>query len=167
MLFRSMQRYVTDLKTRFGETFNEVLTVSVMALTKSLKDANGEVSELSKNNQLEEWGHNLASTFVWLANTVSNANTVLVKAWAWADHRQARDDLVSKFDVQARANYDDKSIAAPERTRRAVRIEAGLQSELAQEYADYVSQQAKLTGEFDRFTKAEEIGRASCRERVF
>ncbi|WP_312435391.1 hypothetical protein [Janthinobacterium sp.] len=151
----SMQRYVTDLKTRFGETFNEVLTVSVMALTKSLKDANGEVSELSKNNQLEEWGHNLASTFVWLANTVSNANTVLVKAWAWADHRQARDDLVSKFDVQARANYDDKSIAAPERTRRAVRIEAGLQSELAQEYADYVSQQAKLTGEFDRFTKAE------------
>ena len=40
----SMQRYVTDLKTRFGETFNEVLTVSVMALTRSLKDANGEVS---------------------------------------------------------------------------------------------------------------------------
>ncbi|MGV8870859.1 MAG: hypothetical protein ACOH2S_28445 [Janthinobacterium svalbardensis] len=151
----SMQRYVTDLKTRFGETFNEVLTVSVMALTHSLKDANGVVSELSKNNQLEDWGHNLAATFVWLANTVSNANTVLVKAWAWADHREARDNLVGKFRLQARANDADNSIQEPERVRRAARIESGLQSELAQEYVDYVSQQAKLTGEFDRFTIAE------------
>ena len=151
----SMQRYVTDLKTRFGETFNEVLTVSVMALTSSLKDANGEVSELSKNNQLEDWGHNLAATFVWLANTVSNANTVLVKAWAWADHREARDNLVGKFRLQARANDADNSIQEPERVRRAARIESGLQSELAQEYVDYVSHQAKLTGEFDRFAIAE------------
>lgn len=151
----SMQRYVTDLKTRFGETFNEVLTVSVMALTRSLKDANGEVSELSKNNQLEDWGHNLAATFVWLANTVSNANTVLVKAWAWADHREARDNLVGKFRLQARANDADNSIQEPERVRRAARIESGLQSELAQEYVDYVSHQAKLTGEFDRFAIAE------------
>ena len=151
----SMQRYVTDLKTRFGETFNEVLTVSVMALTRSLKDANGEVSELSKNNQLEDWGHNLAATFVWLANTVSNANTVLVKAWAWADHREARDNLVGKFRLQARANDADSSIQEPERVRRAARIESGLQSELAQEYVDYVSHQAKLTGEFDRFAIAE------------
>ena len=69
----SMQRYMTDLKTVAGETFLEVLTVTVMGLTKGFKDANGEVSELSKNNQLHEWGSTLAQVFVVVADNVNNA----------------------------------------------------------------------------------------------
>ena len=69
----SMQRYMTDLKTTVGETFLEVLTVTVMALTKGLKDANGEVSEMSRNNQLHEWGSTLAQVFVVVADNVNNA----------------------------------------------------------------------------------------------
>ncbi|QYG08048.1 hypothetical protein [Janthinobacterium sp. PAMC25594] len=152
----SMQRYVTDLKTRFGETFNEVLTISVMALTRSLKDANGEVSELAKNNQLEDWGHNLAATFVWIANTVSNANTVLQKAWAWANWKQRDDAVREDFHKKLIDNNADGSINNDERRRRAIRIESVAKSEFAQEYADYVAGQAKLTSEFDRFSKAEE-----------
>jgi hypothetical protein len=69
----SMQRYVQDLKTVVGETFLEVLTVSVMALTDSLKGANKEVSELSRQNQLHEWGAGIAQVFVSVADNVSNA----------------------------------------------------------------------------------------------
>ncbi|MGK5050787.1 hypothetical protein, partial [Janthinobacterium sp. RB2P8] len=69
----SMQRYMTDLKTVSGETFLEVLTVTVMALTKGFKDANGEVNELSRNNQLHEWGSTLAQVFVVVADNVNNA----------------------------------------------------------------------------------------------
>ncbi|MDO8033577.1 hypothetical protein O3297_09125 [Janthinobacterium sp. SUN128] len=69
----SMQRYTQDLKTTIGEIGLEVLTVSVMALTKGLKDANGEVSEMSRNNQLHEWGTTLAKVFVMVADNVNNA----------------------------------------------------------------------------------------------
>ncbi|MBB5610439.1 MULTISPECIES: hypothetical protein [unclassified Janthinobacterium] len=157
----SMQRYVTDLKTQFGETFNEVLTISVMALTRSLKDANGEVSALSKNNSLEEWGHGLASTFVWLANTVSNASTVLQKAWAWADLKTEQGRILDSYEDKIDANASDGSIGADERKRRYDRIKAQGASELAQSKAEYEVRQAQLTDGFDRFEKAEDARNAA------
>lgn len=55
----SIQRYVQDLKPTFGEGFTEVLTVAAMGLTAGLKDASGEVTEMSKNGQLHDWGRSL------------------------------------------------------------------------------------------------------------
>lgn len=153
----SMQRYTQDLKTKFGEVFNETLTIGVMALTDHLKDTNGMVSELSRNNQLEEWGHTLTKVFVTLANEVGNAYTTFAKFDTWARHLDARKAINADFDAKSKANSDagaplgDSAIF--ERNRR---IESLRQAALAQENVDYVTAQANLSGNFDRFAKAAE-----------
>lgn len=73
----SMTRYLEDVKVKSGEVFNELLTVGVMAFTEQLKDANGELDEMSRNQQLAEWGNDLAATMVTLANQTDNYVTVL------------------------------------------------------------------------------------------
>ncbi|RFP19194.1 hypothetical protein D0T23_05295 [Duganella sp. BJB475] len=152
---KSMQRYTEDLKTVIGETFNEVLTIGVMALTDSLKDANHEVTELSKNNQLKDWGHGLAEVFVYLANKVSNASTVLQQAWAWADHKSAADDISAKYEAQIQ---DPKTQGAvfdvSGRNDRIRRIKSERDAALAEETVAYVTHQAELSSQYDRFSKA-------------
>ncbi|MDQ1921623.1 hypothetical protein, partial [Massilia pseudoviolaceinigra] len=152
----SMQRYVTDLKTTVGEVGLDVLTVAVMAMTRGFKDANSEVTELSKNGQLHEWGHSLAGVFTGLANTVSNAFTTMQKVKAWADHKTAGDRINSEFD-EKRGNADEGlgfwDISGQIQSRK--RIESLRQAALAQENADYEVQQAELSGKFDRFEKAQ------------
>lgn len=68
----SMNRYIDDLKVKGGEVFNETLTVGVMALTRGLQDANGEIDEMAKNKQLHEWGQSLVEIFVELADVLNN-----------------------------------------------------------------------------------------------
>lgn len=74
---KSMQRYTEDLKTVLGETFNEALTVGVMGLTAHLKDANGEVSELSKSGELKAWGESITNVLVSVADNANNAYQAL------------------------------------------------------------------------------------------
>lgn len=68
----SMNRYIDDLKVKGGEVFNETLTVGVLALTRGLQDANGEIDEMAKNKQLQEWGQSLVEIFVELADVLNN-----------------------------------------------------------------------------------------------
>jgi hypothetical protein len=153
----SMQRYVSDLKTTFGETFSEALTIGVMALTDNLKDVNGEVSQLAKNGQLAEWGHDLTKLFVTLANEVSNAFTTFQKFDAWARHLDARKAINADADAQSKAVSDSgNGMAEKGAVDRIKRIEAMRQSALAQENADYVAHQAELSGNFNRFQRAAE-----------
>jgi hypothetical protein len=153
----SMQRYVSDLKTTFGETFSEALTIGVMALTDNLKDVNGEVSQLAKNGQLAEWGHDLTRLFVTLANEVSNAFTTFQKFDAWARHLDARKAINADADAQSKAVSDSgNGMAEKGAVDRIKRIEAMRQSALAQENADYVAHQAELSGNFNRFQRAAE-----------
>ena len=69
----SMTRYLDDLKLKAGEVFNEVLTVGVMAFTVGLKDANGQISELSQKNQLQQWGRDVTDMFAFLADAGMSA----------------------------------------------------------------------------------------------
>lgn len=151
----SMQRYVADLKTTFGETFNEALTVSVMAITSGFKDANREVSDLSKNNQLHDWGRSLAGIFVTLANTVSNAGTTMQKVNAWADHKAKRGEINDEFnDKASKADAGLGFWDLPGQIAARRRVESLRQAALAQENADYEAQQLDLSSKFDRFNKA-------------
>ncbi|PLY41154.1 hypothetical protein CSZ94_17135 [Janthinobacterium sp. ROICE36] len=151
----SMQRYTQDFKTTFGETFNEVLTIGVMALTDHLKNSNKEITALSKNNDLEEWGHSLTRIFSSIGNTVDNAVTTFQKLKGWTDHKTAQDHINTDFDAQSKANSDaggawgDKAIYEREK-----RIESMRKAALSQENVDYVTHQAELDGHFDRFAKA-------------
>jgi len=95
----SMQRYMTDLKTVAGETFLEVLTVTVMALTKGFKDANGEVSELSRNNQLHEWGSTLAQVFVVVADNVNNAFSAMKLLGAAGSYASKASEIHTQYTI--------------------------------------------------------------------
>lgn len=152
----SMQRYVDDLKVKFGETFNEVLTVGVMGLTQGLKDANGEVSELAKSNQLEEWGHGIAKVFVGIAGTVDNAITYIQKFDAFARHMDARTAIGRKYDSQvADTFFTSDALAHPiDAFNKGKRIDASRQAELAEENVRYEQEQKGLTANFNRFDKA-------------
>jgi hypothetical protein len=141
----SMQRYVDDLKTKFGETFNEVLTVSVMALTSGLKDANGEVSELAKNGQLAEWGRDLASIMVGVANAIDNILNGAKMAGTWAAHFKASGDI----DTQFGRKYGD---ATTDQQRQKVRNEWS--AALTEEQSQYEAAQVALAGQADRFQRS-------------
>lgn len=71
---RSSTRYIEDLKVIIGETFNESLTVGVMAFTSSLKGANGEVSALAKDQSLKQWGESVTDTMAFAADAVASAS---------------------------------------------------------------------------------------------
>nr|WP_315249324.1 hypothetical protein [uncultured Duganella sp.] len=151
----SMQRYTQDLKTVIGETFNETLTIAVMAVTDGLKGANKEVSELSKNQQLHEWGKSLADVFVWVGNKIDNAVTAMRQAAALADHSFSRDGINAKYDAQVVApEAQGAFLDVAGRNQRIQRINAARAAELAEENAAYTAEQAKLAGQYDRFEKS-------------
>ncbi|QJE03040.1 hypothetical protein HH212_26145 [Massilia forsythiae] len=151
----SMKRYTEDLKTTFGEVFSETLTIAVMALIDGLKDTNGEISELAKNGQLADWGRELTSIFVGIANTVGNAYTTFQKLDTFARHLDARKAINADADAQSKAVSDSgNGMAEKGAVERVRRIESVRQAALAQENADYVAHQAELSGNFDRFERA-------------
>lgn len=162
----SMQRYTQDFKTMFGETFNEALTIGVMALTDHLKDSNKTITELSKNNQLEDWGHSLTKVFVAVANSVSNASTAFQRVSEFSRHQYAVKDINATFDAQSKALSDTgNGMAAPGAAARLQRIESARAAALAQENVDNITRQAELSGNFDRFERAAEAREATRLEK--
>jgi hypothetical protein len=68
----SMKRYVDDLKVKFGELFNETLTISIFAFSDGLKGANRELDEMAASKEIHKWGEDLTDVFVGLANAIHN-----------------------------------------------------------------------------------------------
>lgn len=141
---KSMQRYTEDLKTVVGETFNEVLTVAVMGLTAGLKDANGQVNELAKNEQLHEWGHSLAAVFVGVANSIDNVLTGVKMAGTWAAHSGASSEIDAKFTEKYRNTSDTQRPALRKEWAQA----------LADEQRLYEESQTTMAASVDRFQRA-------------
>ena len=144
----SMQRYTKDLKTTLGEVGLEVLTVSVMALTKGLKEANGEVSDLSKNGQLAEWGHDLAHAFVIVADNVNNAFSAMKLMAAGASYLGNSLAITKQYgqDIYEAGFSVDAQVAAYQKQRAAV--EANKQA-LAKERDDILAGEDKFQKAFD------------------
>ncbi|OBV38050.1 hypothetical protein [Janthinobacterium psychrotolerans] len=149
----SMQRYTQDLKTSIGETFNEVLTVSVMALTKHLKDANGEVSELSRNGQLASWGHSLAQVFVSLSDTINDAYIKMKLLHAGAGYVSNLTSITAQYgrDVAAAGFSADGQIAAYAKQRAAVEAN---KAALSKDRDDILAGEDKFQKAFDERTAA-------------
>jgi len=156
---KSMQRYTEDLKVKIGETFNEVLTVAVMAFTDQLKNANGEVSDLSKNGQLAQWGHDLTAVFVGVANAIDNILTGLKMAGTWAAHQSAGNDINMKFNT-IEAHADPKATLAGQMDEHD-RLERQRVAALAKEQSDYEKSQVDLARTVDRFQRAADERMAS------
>jgi len=74
---QSMTRYVEDAKVKFGETFNEALTVAVFGLSDALKAANGQLDEMAAKKELEDWGSAVAEMLVTLVAEADNLVTVV------------------------------------------------------------------------------------------
>jgi hypothetical protein len=150
----SMKRYTEDLKTTFGQVFTETLTIGVMALTDGLKDANGNVSELAKNNQLEEWGRNLTTLFVGIANAISNAGTAMSKVGLFAAHQGAEQAINDKYKVQIAELNKKRGFFDFGATPGVDKLIAARNAELAEENATYVAAQAQASQSFDQFERA-------------
>jgi len=157
----SMKRYTEDLKTTLGEVFNETLTIGVMALTDGLRDANGNVSELAKNDQLEEWGHNLTTLFVGLANAIGNAGAAMSKVGIFAAHQVAEQGIKDKYKAQIAELNKKRGFFDLGPTPGVDRLIAARDAELAEENATYVAAQAEANQAFDRFERAAEERRAA------
>lgn len=154
---KSMQRYAEDLKTVLGETFNEALTIGVMALTDSLKDANKEVSDLSRNNQLQEWGHGITQVFVSVADTVNNALGAVKMLAAGAGYAATSASIIAQYahDVAAAGFDADKQSAAYEKQRAAVAANVQL----------FADEKAEILAGEDKFQKAYDLRSAAMAEK--
>jgi hypothetical protein len=147
----SMKRYTEDLKTTFGEVFSETLTIGVMALTDELKDANGEVTELAKNGQLQEWGRDLTNVFVGVVNAIDNILNSARMAGTWAAHFNA-DGAIDK-------QFHDKYVNASDADKPKVRNEWS--AALTREQQQYEAAQVEIAGQFDRFQRAADVRMAA------
>jgi hypothetical protein len=154
----SMQRYTQDFKTTFGETFNEALTIGVMGLTDHLKDSNKSITDLSKNNQLEEWGHGITKVFVGIVSAVSNAMTTFQKMNAFAQHMERRKDIGLSADADLAANIRDSKLTTVGGVtafyQNGKRIDSVRQAALAEENARYEAEQGALNTNYGRFERA-------------
>lgn len=154
----SMQRYTQDFKTTFGETFNEALTIGVMGLTDHLKGSNKAITDLSKNDQLEEWGHNITGVFVGIVTAVSNAVTAMQKVDAFARHMDKRKDIGLSADADLAANIRDSKLTTASGVstfyQNGKRIDSVRQAALAEENARYEAEQAALSANFGKFERA-------------
>ena len=72
----SMTRYVEDAKVKFGNLFNETLTIAVFGLSDALKSANGELDEMIMEKELDAWSDNLLDAFALVGDTAMSVGTI-------------------------------------------------------------------------------------------
>jgi hypothetical protein len=150
----SMKRYTEDLKTTVGSVFTEVLTIAVMGLTDQLKDANGEISELAKNNQLEAWGHNLTVTFVGIATAVANAGVAMQKVGLYAARQVEIHGIEQKYKDKAKELNKGRGFFDFGRTPGMDKLDAAKAAELAETNVPYVAEQNALSKQFDQLERS-------------
>lgn len=80
----SLDRYIQNVKTIFGETFNEALISSVDAVTGGLKDLTDEAERLQQEGDLREWGRATTGVFTSVLNAADNTYGFLAQAWRGA-----------------------------------------------------------------------------------
>lgn len=150
---KSMQRYTEDLKTVIGETFNEVLTVSVMGLTDGLKDANAEMKGLSADGTLKEWGRDLTNVLVGIVNAVSNIITMTKLAGVEAAHATQKGGL----------GYAPKDASFLPRLGAELFAKMGFDSSGPTQSSEklYQDEIANLTGQLNKFSSALDVRRAT------
>ncbi len=135
----SMTRYTEDIKVLQGQVFNEVLTIAVMGYTEHLKEANGQLNEMAKNRELQEWGQNIAYTFSWLADIVEGSKSsvmlfgetlgVVGAKWNnWREYAAQKEEAAAKFSGQQLVEENARILAAYDK-RRAVIDDAYAQSQ--------------------------------------
>ena len=98
---QSMKRYTDDLKVKFGEVFNEALTMSVFGLTGALKDAHTELDILAQDKQLETWAHNLSDSIAFTADVIGSLAAAARKAGIDFAHEARKTDI--------KRDYTDKA----------------------------------------------------------
>lgn len=147
----SMKRYVEDLKVTMGETFNEILVVSVMAFTDHLKGANKEVQDLSRQGELRAWGEALTDTFAAVADNVSNALGAVKMLATIVGHFSAQQDIRNRFNPQ----IDALSNKGFDTDLKAIqKLEAQRAAALAAEAQQYEEAKAAILKTEDRFSRA-------------
>jgi hypothetical protein len=159
----SMKRYTEDLRTTFGEVFTESLTIGVMALTDGLKDANGEINELAKNDQLADWGRDVTDVFVKIANTVDNVWIGMRRVALSIQHDMNLDQIKKRFAAELKEKDDrtgtqkffGQSTAVTDRINAERNIAVGLEN------AEYEKQIADLGSKVDRFERSSDERRAA------
>jgi hypothetical protein len=123
-----------------------------MAFTSGLKDANGSMNELSKNGELQEWGHNLAATFVGVANAIDNILNGAKMAGTWLAHQSAGTDINAKY-AKKKAEAPEMATLAGQ-LQQSEMIERQRKAELAKEQESYEAAQVALGAAADRFQRA-------------
>lgn len=71
--FNNLTDAVEDLMTMFGQVFKPSLVVAIQAVTRALDNTANAADELTKDNQLEVWGEQVAMKFVGIAVAVETA----------------------------------------------------------------------------------------------
>lgn len=70
---KSTERYIKNLKTKFGEIFNDALIIGVSDFTRELKKANGELDDSKVSGKVKEWQQSIASIYTY---TVAVAKSI-------------------------------------------------------------------------------------------
>lgn len=153
---KSMQRYTEDLKTVIGETFTEVLTIGVMALTDNLKDANGQMKELSADGTLKQWGKDLTSVLVGVVNTISNIITMTKLASVEAAHAIGAGGSGGIAYIPPDANP-----LAKMGSKMLQMFGASAAAPTASDNKVYEDMIAQLSGDLDKFSRAQDVRRAA------
>ncbi len=155
----SMTRYQENYKVILGETFNEALTVSVMAFTAHLKDSNGQISEMSQNGQLKKWGSDITDVLAFIADSVMGAaagfrllgNAIgyaAASGAAIAHFDQAGFDAIQKAnDAETQSILKSTSLFRDSLAERRAAIEADAQTHL-QRTKEFAEQEKRINLEY-------------------
>tara|TARA_R110000772_G_C13310282_1_gene440290 strand:+ start:22652 stop:26701 length:4050 start_codon:yes stop_codon:yes gene_type:complete len=164
----SMVRYQENLKLKIGETFNELLIISVMGFTSALKDANGELDEMAANGEIDEWMRSITDGFATLADygkatadvfTIIGlsmaANFAMTKALLrgdFQDYANIADEYILKLNEMEAGNY---AFSRALEDRRAAQDEGAADKAAAEVLADHEAEMRHFIGTVNELTEAE------------
>ncbi|MBR7792306.1 hypothetical protein KDM87_06810 [Undibacterium sp. FT147W] len=127
----SMTRYTEDIKVLQGEVFNEVLTIAVMGYTEHLKESNGQLNEMAKNQELKQWGQDIAYTFSFIADSIDGAKNVamlfgsslgaVAAKWSnWREYVHDKEEAEKNFTGKRLEEENAAILAAYDQRRKSI-----------------------------------------------